>query len=93
MRSCFVDAQKSFAGALMAHRRTVGQQDNSSDGNSILIQSGEATKSLGRSHISEEVFVMKMERRASVIQLEVFCNNPESRGRKTEENDKIITDQ
>jgi hypothetical protein len=46
----------------------------------------------------EVVVVMKFresgkERRASVIQLEVFLNNPVNLGRMRKENDKIITDQ
>jgi hypothetical protein len=36
--------------------------------NSMLLKAANATGSVGRSHSSEEVFVMKMERRASVIQ-------------------------
>jgi hypothetical protein len=74
VRSYLVDAQESFAGTSI-NRGTVNQR-NSSDCNSIPAKSGEATRSLGRSHSSEEVFVKKMERRTSVIQLEVFCNNP-----------------
>jgi hypothetical protein len=36
---------------------------------------GDATGSVGRSHSSDEVSVMGMERRASVIQSELFLNN------------------
>ena len=42
-------------------------------------QAGEATNSVGRGHSSDEVFIMKMERRASVIQLEVFLNNSDKK--------------
>jgi hypothetical protein len=40
--------------------------------NSIPTKLGEATRSVGRSHSSDEIFVMKMERRASVIQSQYF---------------------
>jgi hypothetical protein len=40
-----------------------------------LAKAGDATGSVGRSHSSEEVSVMEMERRASVIQSELFLNN------------------
>jgi hypothetical protein len=51
---------------------TVQQKFYSSYCNSIPIKSEEATRSVGRSHSSDEIFVMKMERRASVIQSQYF---------------------
>lgn len=56
---------KSFAGI---YKETVQQKFYSSYCNSILLQTGDATRSVGRSHSSDETFVMKVERRASVIQ-------------------------
>jgi len=47
---------------------TVQQMFYSSYCNSIPTKLGEATRSVGRSHSSDEIFVMKVERRASVIQ-------------------------
>jgi len=53
--------------------RTVRQKTYSSYCNSILSQTGEASAAAdGRSHRSDEVAVMAMERRASVIRLELF---------------------
>jgi hypothetical protein len=45
---------------------------NGSHSNSMLRKAADATRSVGRSHSSEEIFVMKMERRASVIQPNYF---------------------
>jgi retron-type reverse transcriptase len=57
--------------------------------NSILTQSGDATGSVGRSHSSDEVFVMKMERRTSVIQSNYFETTLKGR-RMTEEMTKSL---
>lgn len=53
--------------------------------NSIPTQSGEAARSVGRNHISEEVPVMGMERRVSVIQSGYFETTVENNGMMTEE--------
>ncbi|MBX3257687.1 MAG: hypothetical protein KF862_26400 [Chitinophagaceae bacterium] len=71
-------------------RATVQQKFYSSYCNSIPAKSGEATGSVGRSHISEEVFVMKAERRASVIWSNYF-ETTRPGGNDDERNDKIIT--
>ena len=55
--------------------RTVRQKTYSSYCNSISIKSGNTTGSVGQSHSSDEVSVMEMERRALVIQSELFLNN------------------
>jgi hypothetical protein len=52
--------------------KTVHQMIYGSDCNSISLQMGEAMRSLGRSHSSDEIPVMGMERRASVILLKYF---------------------
>jgi hypothetical protein len=52
--------------ALQESKETVQQKFYSSHCNSIPMKSGDATGSCVRSHSSDEVFVMKMERRASV---------------------------
>ena len=51
---------------------TVQQKFYSSYCNSISLQAGEATRSVGRSHSSDEVPVMGMERRTSVIQSNIL---------------------
>ena len=51
---------------------TVHQMIYSSYCNSILSQTGKTARSVGRSHSSDEVFVMRTERRASVIQSKYF---------------------
>jgi hypothetical protein len=48
----------------------------------------EATRSVGRSHSSDEVFVMKVERRASVIQSQYFETTQKENDDKR--NDKVI---
>jgi hypothetical protein len=50
----------------------------------------EATRSVGRSHSSDEVSVMEMERRASVIQSKYFRTTIKNNGRIVKENDKVI---
>lgn len=66
--SFLVDALK----ALQESKETVQQKLYSSYCNSIPMKSGDATGSCVRSHSSDEVFVMKMERRASVYQSYYF---------------------
>jgi hypothetical protein len=66
-----VDEPKSFAG-IRRLAETVHQKIYSLYCNSIPTKLGEATRSVGRSHSSDEVFVMKVERRASVIQSQYF---------------------
>ena len=48
--------------------------------NSIPTKSGKATRSVGRSHSSDEIPVMGMERRASVIQSQYFRTTPPQAG-------------
>ena len=74
------------------HRReTVQQKFYSSYCNSIPTESGETTRSVGRSHSSDEIPVMGMERRTSVIQSQYFRTTIKNNGRIVRENDKIIT--
>ena len=63
----------------------------SSNCNSIPIKSEDAKESVGRSHSSNEVSVMGMERRASVIQSKYFKTTPKLMEEDDERNDKIIT--
>jgi hypothetical protein len=75
VRGCLVDVRKlcrNYNGSC----KTVDQRKYGSYCNSILPKAGEATESVGRSHSSEEVFVMKMERRTSVIQSQYFRTTP-----------------
>lgn len=51
----------------------------------------DAKESVGRSHSSDEVAVMAMERRASVIQSNYFKTTPMLSGEDDERNDKVIT--
>jgi hypothetical protein len=69
VRGFLVDEPKALQESI---KETVQQKFYSSHCNSILLQTGEATKSVGRSHSSEEVPVMGIERRASVIQSQYF---------------------
>jgi len=69
VRGCLVDEPKALQESIM---ETVQQKFYSSYCNSIPLQTGDATRSVGRSHSSEEVPVMGMERRASVIQSQYF---------------------
>ena len=71
-------------------RETVQQMFYSSYCNSIPMKSGEATSSVGRSHSSDEVPVMGMERRASVIQSQYFETTQKEDDDKR--NDKVIAD-
>jgi hypothetical protein len=48
----------------LRYRRTVSQMTYGSYCNSIPVRPGDATVSVGRSHSSDEVSVMDMERRA-----------------------------
>jgi hypothetical protein len=50
---------------------------------------GDATRSVGRSHSSDEISVMGMERRASVIQSQYFETTQKENDDKR--NDKVIT--
>jgi hypothetical protein len=52
---------------------------------------GDATGSVGQSRSSEKVSVMGMERRALVIQSNVFLNNSAPAEDDERRNDKIIT--
>jgi hypothetical protein len=70
------------------YRKTVHQKIYSSYCNSIPTKLGEATRSVGRSHSSNEVPVMGMERRASVIQSQYFETTQEEDDDKR--NDKVI---
>jgi hypothetical protein len=69
VRGCLVDEPEALQESKM---ETVQQKFYSSYCNSILLQTGEATGSVGRGHSSEEVPVMGMERRALVIQSQYF---------------------
>ncbi|MDQ6812377.1 MAG: hypothetical protein M3040_01355 [Bacteroidota bacterium] len=60
-----VDVQNALQELL--YWRTISQKMYGSYCNSIPVVPGDATASVGRSHSSEEVSVMDMERRASVI--------------------------
>jgi hypothetical protein len=51
---------------------TVHQKVYSLNCNSIPFKAGEAARRVGRGHSSEEVLVMGMERRASVIRSDYF---------------------
>jgi hypothetical protein len=75
VRGLLVDVLISFVGSFFFLKGDCSSKDYSSYRNSILSKIGKATRSVGRSHISDEVFVMKMERRASVIQSKLFLNN------------------
>jgi hypothetical protein len=72
VRGYLVDVPKALREVFFFFRTTVQQKFYSSYCNSISLQTGEATRSVGRSHSSEEVPVMGMERRASVIQSQYF---------------------
>jgi hypothetical protein len=67
---------------------TVHQKIYSLYGNSIPTKLEEATRSVGRSHSSDEVPVMGMERRASVIQSQYFETTQKEDDDKR--NDKVI---
>lgn len=56
------------------------QKLNSSNCNSIPPKAGEATGSVGRNHSSEEVSVMEMERRVSVIWSKYFITTIKEMG-------------
>jgi hypothetical protein len=51
---------------------------------------GNAIRSVGRSHSNDEVPVMGMERRTSVIQSKYFKTTIKINGRIVKENDKVI---
>ena len=63
---------RSFIQAFLRNVRGLGNdvEDAGGCGGGICSQSGEALPSVGRGHSSEEVSVMGMERRASVILME-----------------------
>ena len=81
-------SQKLCGNSDVKHRETVQQMFYSSYCNSIPTKLGEATRSVGRSHSSVEIFVMKMERRASVIQSQYFETTQKEDDDKR--NDKVI---
>jgi hypothetical protein len=87
VRGCFVDVPKALQESVM---ETVQQKFYSSYCNSISLQTGEATRSVGRSHSGEEIPVMGMERRASVIQSQYFETTQKENDDKR--NDKVIAD-
>jgi hypothetical protein len=69
VRGFLVDEPKALQESII---ETVQQKLNSSYCNSIQFQTGDATRSVGRSHSSDDVPVIGMERRASVIQSQYF---------------------
>jgi len=86
VRGCLVDVPKALQESPLAG--DCSTKFYSSNCNSISSQMRNATRSVGRSHSSNEVFVMKMERRASVIQSNYFETTlKEDDGKR---NDKVI---
>ena len=81
-------SQKLCGNSDVKHRETVQQMFYSSYCNSIPTKLGKATRSVGRSHSSDEVPVIGMERRVSVIQSYYFETTQKEDDDKR--NDKVI---
>jgi hypothetical protein len=90
----FVDVQKALLESRKTKRETVRQRSNSSDSNSILVKPGDATNSVGRSHSSDEILRKQEVAKGSGYPVRSILEQPRiRRGRKSRENDKVITDQ
>lgn len=71
MRGLPVDELTGFAGSFFWKRLFV-KGPTVHTANNSAVRAGDATGSVGRSHSSDEVSVMEMERRALVIQSQYF---------------------